>query len=248
MPSIDRFMYAGASVEGYQYWDGTLRPETIAYRNNNPGNLRSWDGYPRQNGFALFPNDVTGWSKLRTQIKTNIGRKLTLYEFYAGTANAHVNDPYDVDPFGPVDRQGTTPTMYYGYAPKKDGNDPIRYASDVAAYLNISPNVPLSLYQWEDSGQSPPLGARGKGDTTPSGSGGGTTTTPGGSTPIPGTGTGTQTPTATGNQQLYTGFGSEFDAALTSAWGILQTPVPGIGIPAWQPALGILALALIVRR
>lgn len=47
-----------------------LRPNaTVAEKNNNPGNLRSWGGYKTENGFAKFPDLETGWTKLKTQVK-----------------------------------------------------------------------------------------------------------------------------------------------------------------------------------
>lgn len=97
-------------------------PNTIATRNNNPGNLRSGVGQIGTNGgYAVFPDMATGWNALYHQIDLNIARGLTLYEFFAGK-----------------------PGVYAGYAPSADSNDPINYANFVASRTGIDPSVPLN--------------------------------------------------------------------------------------------------------
>lgn len=88
------------------------RPETIAYRHNNPGNIRLWGKYPRERGYVKFPTDDVGWAALYKQVGKNIDRQLTLREFFGGK-----------------------PKVYAGYAPSTDGNHPIKYAEHVSSYL-----------------------------------------------------------------------------------------------------------------
>lgn len=101
-------------------------PGTLAYRNNNPGNLRPLpNGWPGQvgvdaSGFAVFGSLADGEAALDRQIQTNIDRGLTLNEFFAGK-----------------------PGVYAGYAPAADKNQPNVYASNVAGWAGIDPNVPL---------------------------------------------------------------------------------------------------------
>lgn len=89
-------------------------------RNNNPGNLRSWKGVPVEGGYAKFPTPAEGWDALRRQVEVNIGRGLTLYEFFGGK-----------------------PNVYPGYAPDSDGNHSRQYAEFVAKRVGIPADVPL---------------------------------------------------------------------------------------------------------
>ena len=115
MSLVDDLASAIARYEGF-YTAGSL-----AARNNNPGNLRSWGSYPVVNGYVQFPDAATGWAALRAQVTKNIGRGLNLYEFFGGK-----------------------PGTYAGYSPSGDNNNPNRYAETVAAWLGISPNTVLS--------------------------------------------------------------------------------------------------------
>jgi hypothetical protein len=91
-------------------------------RNNNPGNLRAGPGSTGvdSRGIAVFPDYATGEAALQHQVDLNIGRGLTLDEFFAG-------------------KQG----VYAGYAPAADSNNPSGYSATVAGWLGIDPNVPL---------------------------------------------------------------------------------------------------------
>jgi hypothetical protein len=64
---------------------------------------------------------ATGEAALQHQVDLNIGRGLTLDEFFAG-------------------KQG----VYAGYAPAADSNNPSGYASTVAGWLGIPENSVLS--------------------------------------------------------------------------------------------------------
>lgn len=95
----------------------------LSYRNNNPGNLVTWGSNPIVNGFAQFPTLAAGWQALYSQIETNIGRGLTLNQFFAGE-----------------------PGVYAGYASagSSASNNPAAYASFVAGQVGIDPNTPLN--------------------------------------------------------------------------------------------------------
>lgn len=228
MPVIDDFMRAIARMEGFYAGD------TIAKRQNNPGNLRSWGSNPVVNGYAMFPTVDAGWTALRSQIRTNIRRCLTLYEFFAGTKDVPNRPNYEVDPFGPVNRLGTTPQTYWGYAPGADSNHPKGYASNVSQWANIPINTPLCLLDWKDDWT-----ARGNDGGT-----GGTTSTSGGSgTPI-----GAGESQTGGSQAGSSTVEFDFDSALQEAGQTLQTSVdiPGLGsVPAWQLGLGVIGVLLL---
>ena len=102
-------------------------------RNNNPGNLRAGNGATGvdSRGIAIFPDMATGEAALERQVDLNIGRGLTLDEFFAGK-----------------------PGVYAGYAPSGDSNDPSGYASTVAGWLGIPENAPLYSLS-SDSGSIP---------------------------------------------------------------------------------------------
>ena len=104
-------------------------PNALSYRNNNPGNLRSWGSNAIVNGYAQFPTMADGWNALYSQIQTNINRGLTLVEFFAGK-----------------------PGVYAGYSPSADGNAPLIYAQTVGNAAGIDINTPLNLL----AGTSPP--------------------------------------------------------------------------------------------
>lgn len=124
MTLVDLIARAIATMEGFYI------PGSIAQRNNNPGNLRSWGSNPIVNGYAKFPTAEAGWAALRRQVELNINRGLTLEEFFAGK-----------------------PGVYGGYAPSADSNDPDGYARYVAQQTGIPLGTPISQAQ-----ASPPSG------------------------------------------------------------------------------------------
>jgi hypothetical protein len=91
--------------------------------NNNPGNLRAY--LPTQpvdsRGIRIFPDYQSGYNALLAQEQINIGKGLTLDEFFGG-------------------KQG----VYPGYAPAADRNQPNVYAGNVASWLGIPRDVTLS--------------------------------------------------------------------------------------------------------
>lgn len=122
MNLIDPIAQAIAAMEGF-YKAGSL-----AVRNNNPGNLRSWGSNPVVNGYAQFPTVEAGWAALKAQIQKNINRGLNLSEFFGGK-----------------------PGVYGGYAPSADKNDPVNYANFVASRVGIDVSTPLASIQQSGS-------------------------------------------------------------------------------------------------
>ena len=116
---VMRISEAIAEMEGF------YKTNSRAQRNNNPGNLRRWGKVPVLDGFCNFPTPVEGWAALRKQVDKNVGRGLTLYEFFGGK-----------------------PNVYPGYAPDSDGNRSRHYAEFVAKRVKIPADVPLNkLYE-----------------------------------------------------------------------------------------------------
>jgi hypothetical protein len=95
-------------------------PQSIAMRQNNPGNLRQWGKLPVVGGFVRFPNMAKGVEAAKRQIALNISRGLTLNEFFGGKG------------------------LYRGWAPARDQNKPKVYAAKVAEALGINPDTPLN--------------------------------------------------------------------------------------------------------
>lgn len=97
-------------VEGYY-------PGSIAYRNNNPGNLiyaGQAGAVPGAGGFAKFATYQDGLDALNSQIQLYAGRGLTIQQ------------------------------MMNVYAPAGDGNNPGAYANQVAAALGVGPDTALT--------------------------------------------------------------------------------------------------------
>ena len=118
---IDAIAAAIARMEGYYV------SQSISQRNRNPGNLRSWGTLPTVGGYAKFDTDAAGWAALKRQVSRNIGRNLTLYEFFGGK-----------------------PGVYPGYAPAADSNHPREYAEFVSRQVGCAPDVVLSTLTAKD--------------------------------------------------------------------------------------------------
>ena len=101
-------------------FEGFYIPNSVAQRNNNPGNLRSWGNNPIVDGYTKFQTIEDGWKALRSQINKNINRELTLIEFFAGKKD-----------------------VYSGYAPSTDNNNPHKYAEFVGDKLGVHTNIPI---------------------------------------------------------------------------------------------------------
>lgn len=85
MAVIDSLAQAIQKIEGYYPPGGNYPSGSVAYRNNNPGNLRfaNQSGATGQDsqGFAIFDNYGDGYSALQNQISLDASRGLTLSEF-----------------------------------------------------------------------------------------------------------------------------------------------------------------------
>ena len=112
---VGRIAEAIATMEGY------YKPGTPAKRNRNPGNLRTWGAMPTHNGLVVFPSEDAGFEALEHQIRKNIRRGLSFYEFFAGR-----------------------PGYYPGYAPACDGNDPVGYAEFVAKRVGVKADTVIA--------------------------------------------------------------------------------------------------------
>lgn len=129
MSLVDQLAGAIATFEGF------FKTGSLAQRNNNPGNLRTWGNLPTSGGYAVFPTVEQGWAALRRQIELNISRGLNLLEFFGGK-----------------------PDIYAGYAPASDANDPVGYALYVAGQVGIPVAVPLSKLVASASAATPAAG------------------------------------------------------------------------------------------
>lgn len=140
MNFVDQLAQAIATMEGY------YKPGSLAQRNNNPGNLRTWGSRPIVNGYAYFDTPEQGWAALRRQIEINIGRGLNLQEFFGGQRDAQGN---------------VIPGGYSGYAPAADKNNPSGYAAFVAKRVGVPVDQPLVQAQLAFSRSPSPLPAPG---------------------------------------------------------------------------------------
>lgn len=118
MTLVDAISQAIAQMEGYN------TAGSLAQRNNNPGNLRSWGSWPVVNGYVQFPDASTGWQALAVQVSKNVNRGLTLQEFFGGKSG-----------------------VYSGYSPGTDGNHPVQYAQFVSTQVGIPVNVPINQFE-----------------------------------------------------------------------------------------------------
>lgn len=84
---------------------------------NNPGNLRSWKGYPTEHGFAKFPSADVGIRAM--------GAQLRLY--------------------GSRDHLDTLRQIISKYAPESDHNDTDAYVRDVSSKTGFKPDQRLNL-------------------------------------------------------------------------------------------------------
>lgn len=136
---VARIAVAISEMEGY------TKPGSRAERQNNPGNLRSWGKTPVVDGFCNFPTPAEGWRALRKQVWRNVGRGLTLTEFFGGK---RVKETLTVtvtlaDGQRAQVEQERERVVYPGYAPDSDGNHSRSYAAYVGARVGIPVDVPL---------------------------------------------------------------------------------------------------------
>jgi len=124
-------------VEGYF-------PGSLAYRNNNPGNLiyvGQAGAIPGDGGFARFASYNDGWQALLDQIQRYASRGMTIQ------------------------------SMMNVYAPAGDGdNNPNAYAREIAGALGVTVDTPLQALGMpspvDSSAWSMPVGTEVYGETT----------------------------------------------------------------------------------
>ncbi|HBR1942220.1 TPA: hypothetical protein L9M50_005100 [Klebsiella pneumoniae] len=90
---------------------------TLADRNNNPGNIRPVGG----GGFRAFGSALEGWEAMRNQ----------LMRYFTGKTTGR--------------RLQTIMDIVSTWAPAADNNDPAKYARDVAGWMGVSPTAALNL-------------------------------------------------------------------------------------------------------
>lgn len=90
---------------------------TLADRNNNPGNIRPVGG----GGFRAFGSALEGWEAMKNQ----------LMRYFTGKTTRR--------------RLQTIMDIVSTWAPAADNNDPAKYARDVAGWMGVSPTAALNL-------------------------------------------------------------------------------------------------------
>lgn len=90
---------------------------TLADRNNNPGNIRPVGG----GGFRAFGSALEGWGAMKNQ----------LMRYFTGKTTGR--------------RLQTIMDIVSTWAPAADNNDPAKYARDVAGWMGVSPTAALNL-------------------------------------------------------------------------------------------------------
>jgi len=100
--------------------DASPNHHTLADRNNNPGNLRSWGNSPVVNGYAQFPDQETGLSAA-------VANLMAKRQHGLNTINGIIGDPT------------------WGWAPAKDGNNVPAYANTVSGATGKGADDPLDL-------------------------------------------------------------------------------------------------------
>lgn len=90
---------------------------TLADRNNNPGNIRPVGG----GGFRTFENALRGWTAMKNQ----------LMRYFTGKTTGR--------------RLQTIMDIVSTWAPAADNNDPAKYARGVAGWMGVSPTAALNL-------------------------------------------------------------------------------------------------------
>lgn len=128
--------------------EGFCKPSTVAWRNNNPGNLNIG---PRAKGrdaagHGLYDKISDGWADLEDLISGIIEKHptLTLRTFFAGQRDSN---------------SAVVAGGYPGYAPSADprgANQPNAYASYMAAQMKIALDDPLVSFLPPTAYPNPP--------------------------------------------------------------------------------------------
>lgn len=109
----DKFGFDPRSVGRFFRGEGN----TLADRNNNPGNIRPVGG----NGFRSFGSALEGWQAMKNQ----------LMRYFTGKTTGRMLQ--------------TVQDIVSTWAPAGDNNDPQLYAKQVAGWMGVSPDAVLNL-------------------------------------------------------------------------------------------------------
>lgn len=109
----DKFGFDPRSVGRFFRGEGN----TLADRNNNPGNIRPVGG----NGFRTFGSALEGWQAMKNQ----------LMRYFTGKTTGRMLQ--------------TVQDIVSTWAPAGDNNDPQLYAKQVAGWMGVSPTAALNL-------------------------------------------------------------------------------------------------------
>lgn len=109
----DKFGFDPRSVGRFFRGEGN----TLADRNNNPGNIRPVGG----NGFRSFGSALEGWQAMKNQ----------LMRYFTGKTTGRMLQ--------------TVQDIVSTWAPVGDNNDPQLYAKQVAGWMGVSPDAVLNL-------------------------------------------------------------------------------------------------------
>ncbi|MGR7548715.1 hypothetical protein ACU6YF_11450 [Klebsiella aerogenes] len=109
----DKFGFDPRSVGRFFHGEG----DTLADRNNNPGNIRPVGG----NGFRSFGSALEGWQAMKNQ----------LMRYFTGKTTGRMLQ--------------TVQDIVSTWAPAADNNDPQLYAKQVAGWMGVSPDTVLNL-------------------------------------------------------------------------------------------------------
>jgi hypothetical protein len=128
-PSVEKRDLVAAFAKAIQQYEGYIPAGkdyrypngTTSWRNNNPGNLRSWPTQAgTRDGFAYFRTYDQGWAAL-IELITN-----------AASGKSKVYRP-----------EWTIAQFFETYSPSSDGNYPKLYASFVAKQLGVPVDTPI---------------------------------------------------------------------------------------------------------
>lgn len=119
-PALTAITTAIQTQEGYY-------PGSLAYKNNNPGNLiytpyyaQNFGALPGAGGFSLFPDYNTGLAALQHQIQVNANSGMTIDSMMSA--------------YAPAQNADGSPS----------GNNPQLYAQNIASALGVDPSTPLT--------------------------------------------------------------------------------------------------------
>ena len=113
-------------AEGIKQYEG-FSPGSRSQRNNNPGNLKfvNQAGTTGEDtgGFAIFSTYDLGWQALLRQLRLAVTDKSLIYK-----------------------SKMTLIEFFAEYAPRRDNNNPVAYASFIAQRFRITPQSQINIF------------------------------------------------------------------------------------------------------